>query len=117
MTPTAPEGRTGRARCAVLALLGSVLVPLVAAGLASVLWLLLGIAGLALAVVGVWWTLAHTRALRALGVFLSVAAPAAVLGLYAAYGMLWPAVLSLALWMLAVTAARTALSPAPAGTA
>ncbi|MFI9819447.1 diacylglycerol/lipid kinase family protein [Streptomyces sp. NPDC052013] len=116
MTPTVPEGRTGRARFAVLALLGSIVVPLVAAGLASVLWLLAGMAGLALVAVGVWWTLAHTGALRVLGVILSVAAPVAVLVLYAVYGLLWPALLSLALWVLAVTAARTALSaahPAP----
>ncbi|MEU2051902.1 diacylglycerol/lipid kinase family protein [Streptomyces bungoensis] len=105
---TAREGRAGRARLAVLALLGSVLVPLVAAGLRSVLWVL---AGLALAAVGVWWTLAHTGVLRALGVALSVSAPLAVLALYGAFGLLGPALLSLGLWMLAVTTARTALAP------
>ncbi|MEV8549832.1 diacylglycerol kinase family protein [Streptomyces glaucescens] len=105
------EGRPGRARLAVLALLGSVLVPLVAAGLRSALWALAGVAGLALAAVGVWWTLAHAGALRVLGAVLSVAAPLAVLALYATFGMLGPAVLSLALWMLAVTSARTALAP------
>ncbi|MFI6037471.1 diacylglycerol/lipid kinase family protein [Streptomyces sp. NPDC051315] len=105
------QGSAGLARLAVLALLGSILVPLVAAGLRSVLWALAGIAGLALAAVGVWWTLAHTGALRALGAALSVIAPVAVLALYATYGMLGPAVLSLGLWLLAVTAARTALAP------
>ncbi|MEV7687093.1 diacylglycerol/lipid kinase family protein [Streptomyces bungoensis] len=105
------EGSAGRARLAVLALLGSVLVPLVAAGLRSVLWVLLGLAGLALAAVGVWWTLAHTGALRVLGVALSVSAPLAVLALYGAFGMLGPALLSLGLWALAVTTARTALAP------
>ncbi|CAM5714675.1 diacylglycerol/lipid kinase family protein [Streptomyces aurantiogriseus] len=101
----------------MLALLASILVPLVAAGLRSVLWVLVGIAGLALAAVGVWWTLAHTGVLRALGVALSVTAPVAVLALYAAYGMLWVACLSLALWVLAVTAARTALAPGHGRTA
>ncbi|MFE9925613.1 diacylglycerol/lipid kinase family protein [Streptomyces sp. NPDC005774] len=105
---TAREGGAGRARLALLALLGSILVPLVAAGLRSVLWVLVGIAGLALAAVGVWWALAHTGALRVLGAVLSVAAPATVLALYAAFGILGPALLSLALWALAVTAARTA---------
>nr|WP_234389909.1 diacylglycerol kinase family protein [Streptomyces sp. MMG1533] len=99
----------------MLALLGSILVPLVAAGLRSVLWALAGLAGLALAAVGVWWTLAHTGALRALGAALSVTAPVAVLALYATFGMLGPALLSLGLWLLAVTAARTA--PAPGRTA
>lgn len=112
----APAGsagdRAGRARLAVLALLGSVLVPLAAAGVRSVLWALVGVAGLALTVVGVWWTLAHTGALRALGAALSVTAPVAVLALYAATGMLAPAVLSVLLWLLAVTCARTALGPA-----
>ncbi|CAM5650078.1 diacylglycerol/lipid kinase family protein [Streptomyces coeruleorubidus] len=101
----------GRARLAVLALLAGIVVPLVAAGLRSVLWALAGIAGLALAAVGVWWTLAHTGVLRALGAALSVAAPVAVLALYATFGMLGPALLSLGLWLLAVTAARTALAP------
>ncbi|MGW7053549.1 diacylglycerol/lipid kinase family protein [Streptomyces sp. NPDC054887] len=105
------EGSAGRARLAVLALLGSLLVPLIVAGLRSVLWVLVGIAGLALAAVGVWWALAHTGVLRALGAALSVAAPITVLALYAAFGMLWPALVSLVLWALAVTTARTALPP------
>ncbi|WP_406354493.1 diacylglycerol kinase family protein [Streptomyces sp. NBC_01635] len=108
---TAREGGAGPARLALLALLGSILVPLVVAGLRSVLWVLVGIAGLALAAVGVWWVLAHTGVLRVLGGFLSVAAPVTVLALYAVFGMLGPALLSLALWALAVTAARTALAP------
>jgi len=95
----------------VLALLGSVLVPLVAAGLRSVLWALAGIAGLALAAVGVWWALAHTGVVRVLGAALSLIAPLAVLALYATSGMLWAACLSLALWVLAVATARSALTP------
>ncbi len=95
----------------MLALLAGIVVPLVAAGLRSVLWALAGMAGLALAAVGVWWTLAHTGGLRALGAALSVAAPVAVLALFATFGMLGPALLSLGLWLLAVTAARTALAP------
>ncbi|CAM5282393.1 DAGKc domain-containing protein OS=Streptomyces pilosus OX=28893 GN=GCM10010280_68050 PE=4 SV=1 [Streptomyces pilosus] len=108
---TAREGGVGWARLALLALLGSILVPLVAAGLRSVLWALVGVAGLALAAVGVWWALAHAGVLRVLGTVLSVAAPVTALALYAASGMLGPALLSLALWALAVTAARTALTP------
>ncbi|GAA3302336.1 diacylglycerol/lipid kinase family protein [Streptomyces cinereospinus] len=110
----AGEGSAGLARLALLALLASVLVPLVAAGLRSVLWVPAGVAGLALAAVGVWWVLAHTGVLRALGAALSVLAPLAVLALFAAHGMLGPALLSLALWLLAVTAARTAPGAGPA---
>ena len=104
-------GNVLRARLALLALLGGILVPLLVAGLRSVLWALVGIAGVAVAAVGVWWTLAHTGALRVLGLVLSVTAPLTVLALYSASGMLGPALLSLALWMLAVASARTALAP------
>ncbi|MFF3502406.1 diacylglycerol kinase family protein [Streptomyces sp. NPDC003247] len=102
----------------MLALLASALVPLVAAGLLrSVLWVAAGIAGLALTAVGVWWALAHTGVLRALGTALAVTAPVAVLVLYALSGMLWVACLSVALWLLAVATARTALAPGPGPTA
>jgi len=114
-SPAAPgEPHARRARLALLVLLASVLVPLTVAGLRSVLWVLIGVAGLALAAVGVWWTLAHTGVTRVLGVALSVIAPATVLALYAASGMLGTALLSLALWALAVAAARSASSPAHA---
>ncbi|MDH6225200.1 diacylglycerol kinase family protein [Streptomyces sp. MJP52] len=102
-------GAAGRARVAVLALLGSALVPLAAAGPRGVLWVLLGVAALALAAAGVWWALAHTGTVRVLGTVLAVAAPATVLALYAVSGMLLPALVSLALWSLAAVAARTAL--------
>jgi len=112
-----PKGGAGWARLALLALLGSALVPLVAAGLRSVLWALLGVAGLALAAVGVWWTLAHTGVVRALGVALSVTAPVVVLAAYATADLLGPACVSVALWVMAVAAARTASAPGPAACA
>ncbi|MFE2097566.1 diacylglycerol kinase family protein [Streptomyces sp. PTD9-10] len=102
------------ARAALLALLGSVAVPLVVAGLKSVLWVLVGVAGLVLTAAGVWWALAHTGVVRAVGTLLSVAAPLAVLALYATHDLLWAACLSLGLWVLAVVAARMALTPAGA---
>ncbi|MFE2276924.1 diacylglycerol/lipid kinase family protein [Streptomyces sp. NPDC059454] len=105
----------GWARLALLALAAGVLVPLVSAGLRGVLWVLLGLAGLALAAVGLWWTLAHFGAVRIVGAVLCVTAPLTVLALYAAAGMLGPAALSLALWALAVGAARTAVAPGPTG--
>ncbi|MFF8832498.1 diacylglycerol/lipid kinase family protein [Streptomyces sp. NPDC015131] len=110
-----PRGRgsAARARLAVAALLASVLVPLVAAGVRSVLWVSAGVAGLALAAAGLWWALAHTSVTRAAGVVLAVGAPLAVLTLYALNGLLGPALLSLALWAVAMTAARSAVSPEP----
>ncbi|NEC80088.1 diacylglycerol kinase, partial [Streptomyces sp. SID7958] len=88
--------RVWRARLALLALAASVAVPLAAAGLRSVLWVLVGVAGLALAAVGVWWVLAHTGVLRVLGAVLSVVAPVVVLTLYAVSGMLGPALVAVA---------------------
>ncbi|POX54512.1 diacylglycerol kinase [Streptomyces sp. Ru71] len=70
-------------------------------------------AGLALASVGVWWTLAHTGVVRGLGMAVAVAAPLTVLGLYAAHDMLGPAALSAALLLFACAAARNALTPRP----
>ncbi|MEV7785453.1 diacylglycerol kinase family protein [Streptomyces sp. NPDC088106] len=115
MSLTVVRSGTARARLALLALAAAVLVPLVAAGLRGVLWALLGLAGLALAAVGLWWTLARHGVVRILGAGLCVAAPLTVLALYAAGGMLGPAVLSLALWALAAGAARSAVAPALTG--
>ncbi|MBQ0877543.1 diacylglycerol kinase family protein [Streptomyces sp. RT42] len=112
--PPGGEGGTALARIALLALSACILVPLVAAGLRSVLWASMGIAGLALAAVGVWWALARTGVARIIGTALSVAAPLTVLALFAAAGLLGAALLSLGLWVLAVVAARWALAPAPA---
>ncbi|TWF89606.1 diacylglycerol kinase family enzyme [Streptomyces capillispiralis] len=118
--PSAPRAAGGRgghgaayARVAMVLLLGGVLTPLAAAGLRSVLWVLVGVAGLALTAVGVWWALAHTGVARIVGTALSVAAPVTVLALYAATELLGPALLSFGLLVLAVVAARWALAPAP----
>nr|WP_244376231.1 diacylglycerol kinase family protein [Streptomyces ficellus] len=97
----------------MLLLLGGVLAPLIAAGLRSVLWVLVGVAGLAVAAVGVWWALAHTGPVRIAGTVLAVAAPLTVLALYATADLLGPALLSLGLLVLAVITARSALAPAP----
>ncbi|AGS69557.1 diacylglycerol kinase family protein [Streptomyces collinus] len=106
-----PERRPWWARLALVALVGSAVVPLVAAGLRSALWLLLAVVGVALTAVGVWWTLAYTGPLRLLGALLSVAAPLTVLGLYSSYGMLWPAVAAFVLWLVAQVAGHAALVP------
>ncbi|MEU2422426.1 diacylglycerol kinase family protein [Streptomyces sp. NPDC007851] len=100
------------ARVAVIALIGSLLVLLVAAGLRSLLWVLVAMAAVALAGVGLWWTLAHPGPLRAAGALLAAAAPVTALALFAGHGMLVPAFLALGLWLLAVTAARIATAPA-----
>lgn len=103
------------ARVAVIALLGSLLVLLVAAGLRSLLWVLVAIASVALAGVGLWWTLAHPGPLRAAGALLAAAAPVTALALFVGHGMLVPACLALGLWLLALTAARIATTVAGSG--
>lgn len=115
---TRPAPRSDRltafswARVALLALLGSLLVLLVSAGLRSLLWVLVAIAAVALAAGGLWWTLARPGPLRAAGALLAAAAPVTALVLFATHGMLVPACLALGLWLLALTAARIATTPA-----
>ncbi|KOT41383.1 diacylglycerol kinase [Streptomyces caelestis] len=108
---TAGREGAGWARLALLALAAGAVVPLVAAGPRGVLRALLGLAGLAPAAVGLWWTLAHSGAVRTVGAVLCVAAPLTVPALYAAGGLLGPAAASLALWAPAVRAARDAVTP------
>ncbi|MEU6812047.1 diacylglycerol kinase family protein [Streptomyces sp. NPDC046831] len=116
--PAQPPGpRAWWARLALLALLAAVLVPLVAAGLRSLLWLLVGVAGLVVTAVALWWALAHARAVRAAGLLLAATVPPAVLALYAAHGMLAPAAVSLGLLVLAVAAARIVSAPRDADAA
>ncbi|MFB9352853.1 diacylglycerol kinase, partial [Streptomyces heliomycini] len=64
---TAGREGAGWARLALLALAAGAVVPLVAAGPRGVLRALLGLAGLAPAAVGLWWTLAHSGAVRTVG--------------------------------------------------
>lgn len=94
------------ARLALLCLAG-----VVAAVVAAGQWLLplLGLVGLGLAGAGIWWALAHRGLARLCGALLAVAAPVAVLVLYAVSGM-WPfAAAALGLWAAALACARSAL--------
>ncbi|MEU8842934.1 diacylglycerol kinase family protein [Streptomyces roseus] len=97
---------TGMAALAVLVLFG---------GLASLLLMVVGWAGLVLTAAGVWWMLTHTGWIRVLAGLLVVIAPLAVLLLYAAAGLLWVVLVSLALWALAVAAGSAALTEDAAG--
>ncbi|MFE3034791.1 diacylglycerol/lipid kinase family protein [Streptomyces canus] len=94
------------ARLALLCLAG-----VVAAVVAAGQWLLplLGLVGIGLAGAGIWWALAHRGLARLSGALLAVAAPVAVLVLYAVSG-LWPfAAAALGLWAAALACARSAL--------
>lgn len=100
------------ARVAVAAGIGAIIVLLLFAGLDSLLLLLVGAAGLAVTAAGVWWALVHTGLVRVLAAVLAFAAPAAVIVLYVAAGLLWVVLVSLALWALAVFCGRVALAGA-----
>ncbi|WP_406002690.1 diacylglycerol/lipid kinase family protein [Streptomyces sp. NBC_00829] len=106
------------ARLAIAAGVASVALLLGFAGVKSFGLLALGVAGLALAAAGGWWALTRRGLARVLALALAVAAPAAVIALYVAAGLLWVALASLAVWAVAVSAGWTALradtvSPAP----
>jgi diacylglycerol kinase family enzyme len=105
------------ARLALAAGTAAAVVLLLFAGFQSLLLVGVGLAGLVIAAAGVWWALARTGPARALAAALACAAPVAVVVLYAVAGLLWVALVSLALWVLAVLCGRTALAAdgGPAG--
>ncbi|WP_228979209.1 diacylglycerol kinase family protein [Streptomyces sp. DH12] len=107
-------GRAGRAqrwsaRLALAAAASAVLLPLLQGGLGGILLLLCAAAATAVGAAAVWWTLTTRGPVRAGAAALAVAAPLAVVGLFAAAGMLRTVVVCLALWSLAVWAGRYAL--------
>jgi diacylglycerol kinase family enzyme len=98
------------ARLALVAAAAAVLVPPVVAGLRqSIALVLVGLVGLALTLVGVWWALTNKGLVRWLAAALAVAAPLTVLVLYRRERLLWVVLVAVALGVLAVAAGRAAL--------
>lgn len=97
------------ARVALLCAVAAVAVLLAFAGTRTALVVLAGLAGLALAAAGIWWALARRGLIRVLGSLLALAAPAAVLVLYASTNLLLAATASVALWAVAAGCAQLAL--------
>ncbi|MFD9455691.1 diacylglycerol/lipid kinase family protein [Streptomyces sp. NPDC059985] len=102
--------RRWTARLALVTGLAALAVLVVFGGLASLLLLAVGWAGLVLTAAGVWWMLTRTGWIRVLAGLLVVAAPLAVLFLYSAAGLLWVVLVSVGLWALAVAAGSAALA-------
>ncbi|MFB7056760.1 diacylglycerol/lipid kinase family protein [Streptomyces vinaceus] len=102
--------RRWTARLALATGLAALVVLVLFGGLASLLLMVVGWAGLVLTAAGVWWMLTHTGWIRVLAGMLVVIAPLAVLLLYSAAGLLWVVLVSLALWALAVAAGSAALA-------
>ncbi|MEV6580387.1 diacylglycerol kinase family protein [Streptomyces sp. NPDC051582] len=102
--------RRWTARLALATGLAALVVLVLFGGLASLLLMAVGWAGLVLTAAGAWWMLTHTGWIRVLAGLLVVIAPLAVLLLYSAAGLLWVVLVSLALWALAVAAGSAALT-------
>ncbi|WP_307022204.1 diacylglycerol/lipid kinase family protein [Streptomyces canus] len=102
------RGQRWAARVALAAAALAVLVPLGYDGLAGVLLLVCGAAGLAVASAAAWWTLTLRGPLRWAAGVLVLAVPAAIVALFAAT-LLWALPVSLALWGVAVWSGRYAL--------
>ena len=104
-----------QARLALVAAAAAVLVAPVVAGFGKGLALVLvGLAGLALTLAGVWWALTHKGLVRWLAIAVAVAAPLVVLVLYTSRGLLWVVLVALGLLVVAVAAGRAALRGDPA---
>ncbi|KJK48575.1 diacylglycerol/lipid kinase family protein [Streptomyces sp. NRRL F-4428] len=121
MSHSQPAGVPPRARLfALLALvcaLGAVVVLAAAGQRGGLVVVVVGVAGAALTAMGTWWVVAHRGPVRLAGALLAVAAPVAILVIYARAD-LWPTALAaIAVWAAAVVCARTALRAArpPAG--
>jgi len=104
-----------QARLALVAAAAAVLVAPVVAGFGRGLALMLvGLAGLALTLAGVWWALTNKGLVRWLAVAVTVLAPLVVLVTYTSRGLLWVVLVALGLLVLAVVAGRAALRGDPA---
>lgn len=85
------------------------LLPLLYGGLMGVLLLAVGVVGLALTAVALWWVLSRRGVARVGATLLAVLAPVGVIVLFASAHLLWVLLLSAALWCAAVASGRYAL--------
>ncbi|MEU7580869.1 diacylglycerol kinase family protein [Streptomyces sp. NPDC041068] len=118
--PSGPDGLRGQrwlARASLASAAAAVLVLGVFAGVRTLGLLGVGIAGLVVTAAAVWWTISRRGVLRVLALVLALAAPIWVLVEYARAHLVWVALLSGGLWLLAAGTGRAALgghsSPAP----
>ncbi|MDX3077599.1 diacylglycerol/lipid kinase family protein [Streptomyces sp. MI02-7b] len=109
--PASPARGTprGLARLALATGAAALALPVVLAGLKSLLLVAVGLGGTGVTAAGVWWVLTRRGPVRVLAVALTVAAPVAVLLYYAHANLFWVALTSIALWVLALTCGRAAM--------
>ena len=101
------------ARSAFALLLAAAAVMIAFAGPASVAMVVVGAIGACL-VVGAYWFLAHRGVLRWIAFAVVIAAPIAVLVVFALHHLLWVGVVSVVLIAAAIATARLALAPVAA---
>lgn len=107
--PPVTAGRRWAARGALVAAAAALLAPLIFAGIKSLVLLAIGVAGVAVIAAGLWWALTHRGVERIAGTVLAALALIAVVVIYLASHFFWVLAASVALWLLAILAARTAL--------
>jgi diacylglycerol kinase family enzyme len=83
---------------------------LVFAGLRGIVVAGIGLAAAAVSLAAVYWFLSHRGAVRWLALAVFILSPLAVIAIYAFAALLWVAILSAALWLLAAVVARLALT-------
>ncbi len=103
------------ARSSFVLLFAAAVVMIGFAELAGVVMIIIGVVGACLVAAGAYWFLAHRGVVRWLALGLVVLAPAGVLVIFAMNGLVWVAVVSVALIVAAVAAARLALVPPATG--
>ncbi len=82
---------------------------LVFAGLRSIVMVGIGLAAAAVGLAAAYWFLSHRGVMRWLGLVVFALSPLTVIVIYAFAALLWVAILSAALWLLAAVIARLAL--------
>src|SRR5262245_23311723 len=98
------------ARLSFALVLSAVAVVAIVAGLRSLAMLAVGLAAAALSLAAAFWFLSRRGVLRWLSLTVLVAAPVAVIVVYALYSLLWVALVAAAGWLLAGMTARAALA-------
>ena len=105
------------ARLSLVLMLAAAAVLIGFAGLRSLALVGIGVLGVCVVLAGGYWFLANRGVLRWLALALVILAPIAILVLYGWKHLIWVAVLSVALALLAVVTARASLSTGGADTA
>ena len=104
------------ARSAFVLMLAAVAVLVGFAGLGGLVMVVIGVIGAVLVVAGLYTFLAHRGVLRWIAAAVMILTPVAILVLFALHSLIWVALVSVALMVLAAVAGRRALTPVAAGT-